>query len=68
MPLNKVHNLGTVSDMRQRQNLARMDDINRRNNVKKARSIIYEENKAVNNKASEELLIDQSLVATKAGL
>lgn len=68
MPLDRVHNLGTVPDMRQRQSLARTDNLDRRDKVTRARDMIYKENKAVNNRASEELLKDQSLVATKAGL
>lgn len=68
MPLKKVHNLGTVLDMRQRERLARIDDDNRRNKVKKARSIIYDDNYAVDNDASENLLKDQSLVAIEVSL
>ena len=66
MPLNKIHNLGTVSDMRQRQSLARVDNLDRRSKVKKARSIIYDQDYAVNNEASEKLLKNESLVATEA--
>ena len=65
MPLNKVHNLGTVTDMRQRQALARVDGQDRRDKVKTARSIIYEQNYAVNNEASEAILKGESFVATK---
>lgn len=68
MPLKKVHNLGTVLDMRQRERLARIDDDNSRNKVKKARSIIYDDNYAVDNDASENLLKDQSLVAIEVSL
>lgn len=65
MPLHKVHNLGTAADMRQRQSLARVDNQDRRNKVKTARSIIYEQNYAVNNDASEAILKAESFVATK---
>lgn len=65
MPLNKVHNLGTVLDMKQRQTLARIDGLDRRNKIKMARSIIYNQDYAVGNDASEEILKDQSLVPTK---
>lgn len=68
MPLNKVHNLGTKLDMKQRQTLARTDDLDRRTRVKEARSIIYDKDYAVNNDASEKLLIDQSLVAIEVSL
>ena len=66
MPLNKIHNLGTVSDMRQQQSLACVDNLNRRSKVKKARSIIYDQDYTVNNEASEKLLKNESLVATEA--
>lgn len=65
IPLTKVHNLGTVADMKQRQRLERVDNFTRRDKVKKARSIIYNQNYAVNNDASEELLKDESLVSTE---
>lgn len=65
MPLNKVHNLGTATDMKQRQTLARVDNEDRRNKVQTARSIIYERGYAVKNDASEAILKDESLVATK---
>lgn len=68
MPLTKVQNLGTVLDMNQQQNLEHIDDPSCRDKVKKARSIIYEQDYAVNNGASEELLKDQSLVATEASI
>lgn len=68
MPMSKVHNLGTALDMRQRISLARIDDPDRRNKVSKARSIIYNQDYAVNNQASEELLKEESLVATRASL
>ena len=68
MLLTKVHNLGTVSDMNQWQNLEHIDDPSRRDKVKKARSVIYEQDYAMNNRASQELLKDQSLVATEASI
>lgn len=68
MPLAKVHNLGTVSDMNQRQNLECIDNPSCRDKVKKARSVIYEQDYTMNNRASEELLKDQSLVATEASI
>ena len=64
MPLKKVHNLGTTSDMKQRQTLARVDDNSRRNKIKEARTIIYDKIYAVDNEAVENLLKEQSLVAT----
>ena len=64
MPLKKVHNLGTASDMKQRQTLARVDDNSRRNKIKEAHTIIYDKIYAVDNEAVENLLKEQSLVAT----
>ena len=63
MPLNKVHNLGTPTDMGQRQALARVDNQDHRNKVKTARFIIYEQNYVVNNEASEVILKDESFIA-----
>ena len=65
MPVNKVRNLGTAMDMRQRQALACIDNLDRKNKVKTARSIIYDQNYTVSNDASEAILKDESLVATK---
>lgn len=65
MPMNKVHNLGTKTDMKQRKNLERIDDQDRRDKINTARSIIYEQNYAVKNDASEAILKDESYVATK---
>lgn len=68
MPLKKVHNLGTVTDMKQRETLARVDDDARKAKISAARKIIYDKDYAVNNDASESMLKDQSLVATKVRL
>ena len=65
MPLKIVHNLGTISDMKQRVALARVDDLDRQKKIETARSIIYDRDYAVNSEASEALLQEQSLVATK---
>lgn len=65
VPLNKVHNLGTATDMKQREKLARVDDVNRRKKVETARDIIYHKNYAVNNEASEALLKEESYAATR---
>ena len=65
---NKVHNLGTALDMSQQESLAHIDNLDHRDKVKKARSIIYNQDYAVTNKASEELLNEQSLVATNVSL
>lgn len=62
----KIHNLGTILDRKQRQTTARVDDESRRAKVAAARAVIYENNYAVGNEASEALLKDQSLVATRA--
>ena len=43
-----------------------MDNLDRRSKVKKARSIIYDQDYAMNNEASEKLLKNESLVTTEA--
>jgi hypothetical protein len=51
-------------DMTQRETLARVDDLSRRNRVASAREIIYEKKYAVNSRAVENLLKPESLVPT----
>ena len=67
VPLNKVHNLGTTTDMKQNEKLACVDNVNHRNKVETTRDIIYHKNYTVNNKASEAMLKEESYVATKVG-
>jgi hypothetical protein len=51
-------------DMNQRQTLARIDDVNRRNRIAVARRLIYEQNYQVNSAAVENLLQEESWVPT----
>jgi hypothetical protein len=51
-------------DMSQRVTLARVDDIRHQNTIAIARNLIYEKNYAVDSKAIERLLKEQSLVPT----
>ncbi|OBZ70781.1 hypothetical protein A0H81_09000, partial [Grifola frondosa] len=61
IPLDRVHNLGMARDLAQRTTLSRVDDVNHRNQVASARSIIYNMNYAVNSAAVERLLAKESL-------
>jgi len=56
--------MGKHRDMAQRETLARVDDLSRRNRVASAREVIYEKNYAVDSKAMEDLLKVDSLVPT----
>lgn len=60
--------MGTVTDMKQRKSLARVDDEVKRSKVVAAREIIYENNFAVDNVDVEALLKDESLVPTDVSL
>lgn len=68
IPLSRVHNIGTVTDMKQRKTLARVDDEVKRSKVVAAREIIYEQNFAVDNIDVELLLKEESLVPTNVSL
>ena len=50
--------------MTQRETLARVDDLSRRNRVASARDVIYEKNYAVDGKVMDDLLKVDSLVPT----
>jgi hypothetical protein len=56
--------MGMARDMQQRENMARVDDMRRRNIVDAARRVIYEKNFRVNSAAVERMLQDASLVPT----
>jgi hypothetical protein len=51
--------------MTQRKTLARIDDANRRYQVKVAREHIYEKGNGINSKGVQDLLQETSLVPTK---
>ena len=53
-----------VLDMKQRKTLARVDDETRRHKIDTAREIIYKKNYAVDSKAVQTILREQSLVPT----
>ena len=57
-----------VLDMKQRKMLARVDDEARKRKVDIAREIIYQKNYAVNSKAVEAFLKEQSLVPTSVSM
>jgi hypothetical protein len=56
--------MGMHRDMTQRETLARVDDLSRRNRVASAREIIYEKKYAVDSNAVENILQVDSLVPT----
>lgn len=56
--------MGMARDMTQRRTFARIDDESRRHRVAAARRAIYEKNYAVNSKAVNRLLQEDSLVPT----
>ena len=62
--LDCVVDMGKRRDMTQRETLARIDDMSRRNRVDSAREIIYEKNYAVDGNPVENLLKVDSLVPT----
>lgn len=64
IPLNRVHNLGMPRDMMQRETLARVDNLQRRNVVDAARRVIYDKNFQVNSTGVENILQATSLVPT----
>ncbi|OBZ78491.1 hypothetical protein A0H81_02022 [Grifola frondosa] len=68
IPLDRVHNLGMARDLAQRTTLSRVDDVNHRNQVASARSIIYNMNYAVNSAAVERLLAKESLKSSPKDL
>jgi len=57
--------MGMQRDMTQRKTLARIDDANRRYQVKVARDLIYEKSNGINSKGVQDLLQETSLVPTK---
>ncbi|KIJ10963.1 hypothetical protein PAXINDRAFT_16115 [Paxillus involutus ATCC 200175] len=64
MPMTSVPNVGTWQDSLQRQELAHVDDENRRKKMLHARQLICKSNYAVNSAHIERLLKDKSLVPT----
>lgn len=62
--IDRVQNLGMARDMRQRETMAREDNIRRRNLIDAARKVIYERNFRVNSAGVEKMLRDMSLVPT----
>jgi hypothetical protein len=57
--------MGTRADMQRRIKTLRRDNLNRQKLIRQARSLIFNEGKAVGNEAVEYLLQSQSLVPTE---
>lgn len=64
IPKARIHNLGMTRDRQQRKTLRRVDSVDRRAKVATARSLIYENNYAVDSAGVERLLKEESLVPT----
>ena len=56
IPMESMHLIGTKRDTKQRETLARVDNLTRRENVRSARRLIYESDFAVDCAAVERLL------------
>ncbi|KAG8732310.1 hypothetical protein FRC11_014512 [Ceratobasidium sp. 423] len=65
VPMELIHKMGTREDMQARTKNPRRDNLHRQKLVNRARSLIYDDNKAVNNKEVEGLLQPTSLVPTE---
>lgn len=64
IPKDRVNNMGKQRDIRQRETLARLDDVDHRHRVAVARDLIYKKNYAVDSTAVKRLLGKDSLVPT----
>jgi hypothetical protein len=62
IPKDRVHNIGTASDIHQRKTLVRTNDIHRRTHVIATRRIIYEKHFKVDSAAVESILRKESWV------
>ncbi|KAG8679254.1 hypothetical protein FRC09_019100, partial [Ceratobasidium sp. 395] len=65
VPMDRVHKMGTRSDMRIRSKGLRRDSVKRQKLIQKAKAIIFKEQKAVDNKDVEALLQPNSWVPTE---
>ncbi|KAG8704549.1 hypothetical protein FRC09_003458 [Ceratobasidium sp. 395] len=65
VPMDRVPMMGSRSDMRIRSKGLRRDSVKRQKIIQKARTIIFEEQKAVDNKEVEDLLQPNSWVPTE---
>ncbi|EUC58469.1 hypothetical protein RSOL_256740 [Rhizoctonia solani AG-3 Rhs1AP] len=65
MPKSEFVNMGLPSDVRRRQELKRVDTKERNDLVREARSIIYNEGRAITSKRVEQLLKPHSYVPTE---
>lgn len=64
IPKERIHNLGMFRDRQQRASLQRVNNNQLQVKIQAARRFIYEKNYAVDSKAVETLLKDESLVPT----
>jgi hypothetical protein len=62
--LEDAPKMGQKQDMQKRINHPRVDDLDRRDRVERARNLIYEQNYAVNSNKVKDLLYKDSLVPT----
>ena len=62
IPKDRADDMGKRRDMKQRETLARVDDVDRRHRIATARNLIYEKNYAVDSAAVKRLLQKDCLV------
>jgi hypothetical protein len=65
VPMTLIHRMGTRADVQMRTDTLRRDNLHRQKLIKRARFLIYNDNKAVNNDEVEELLQPKSFVPTE---
>ena len=65
VPMDLIHKMGTRADMQRRIKTLRRDNLSRQKLIRQARSLIFNEGKAVGNDAVNELLQSESLVPTE---
>ena len=63
--MDLIHKMGTRADMQRRIKTLRRDNLSRQKLIRQARSLIFNEGKAVGNNAVNELLQSESLVPTE---
>lgn len=65
---DEIPNLGLKSDMKLRKTKAREDNLERRQDILKARNLIFQDGLSVKSKKVESLLRDKSYVLTEVGI
>jgi hypothetical protein len=63
--MDRAHKMGTRADMQARSKNVRRDNVQRQKLIQRARAIIYDQHKAVDNSEVESLLQPNSYVPTE---